>query len=510
MEMKSHCPNQKIMYFLIFLFGFLGLAKSPHAATYYISAAGSDTNSGTSKNTPWLHAPGMYGCSNNCAAKATGTGGYTQPTGGDSFILRGGDTWDTHTNTGSGEPLDFWDFWWGGTTDTSRIYIGVDKNWYTGSSWTRPKLNGMNPLSTNAVASCTYHSGTRNRFVSPGGNYLTIDNIELLGLCWEHVSDPYPAYLATGGSHNIFQNLYFHGWTHTTFEGHGGINNGDMGTGMLGDTHADCCPGTQYLYNLCDGADSDVHSFICQWGDSYETAYSTFRNAANGMIVGYVHSVHDNLFENIYYSDGPGAHSNGFEFNNEASGDNFVYNNIIRNFQDSSAIVKVWLCPNASTYFYNNLMYGVGTSGNTFDISGNYGPCGNISGVVYAYNNTFVGVGGTLSAAPRVHYVNNHFIDSAIGGTPDQDSHNLSHTLSQAAAQGYSCTTGQETAKTCYQPTSGAGGTVNQGVSEASILTTDILGVSRPQGSAWDIGAYEYVQGGDTSPPASPTGLAVK
>jgi len=34
-------------------------------------------------------------------------------------------------------------------------------------------------------------------------------------------------------------------------------------------------------------------------------------------------------------------------------------------------------------------------------------------------------------------------------------------------------------------------------------------GFSRPQGSAWDIGAYEYVPGGDTTLPAAPTGLAV-
>jgi len=26
---------------------------------------------------------------------------------------------------------------------------------------------------------------------------------------------------------------------------------------------------------------------------------------------------------------------------------------------------------------------------------------------------------------------------------------------------------------------------------------------------SWDVGAYEYVQGGDTTPPAAPTGLAV-
>ena len=40
-------------------------------------------------------------------------------------------------------------------------------------------------------------------------------------------------------------------------------------------------------------------------------------------------------------------------------------------------------------------------------------------------------------------------------------------------------------------------------------LCFDKNGVSRPQGSAWDIGAYEYVPAGDTTPPSAPSGLMV-
>jgi hypothetical protein len=40
---------------------------------------------------------------------------------------------------------------------------------------------------------------------------------------------------------------------------------------------------------------------------------------------------------------------------------------------------------------------------------------------------------------------------------------------------------------------------------------TDLLNVSRPQGAAWDIGAYEYVSGGnDDISPSAPNGLEVK
>src|SRR5208283_2265167 len=51
---------------------------------FYIAANGVDTNNGTSESAPWLHAPGMKGCSGTCSS--------TTPTAGEGFILRGGDT----------------------------------------------------------------------------------------------------------------------------------------------------------------------------------------------------------------------------------------------------------------------------------------------------------------------------------------------------------------------------------------------------------------------------------
>jgi hypothetical protein len=70
------------------------------AGTYYIANAslGNDTNDGLTKATPWQHAPGMPNCASACLAKANGTSfngiSYPAITGGDSFVFRGGDTWN--------------------------------------------------------------------------------------------------------------------------------------------------------------------------------------------------------------------------------------------------------------------------------------------------------------------------------------------------------------------------------------------------------------------------------
>ena len=57
-----------------------------------------------------------------------------------------------------------------------------------------------------------------------------------------------------------------------------------------------------------------------------------------------------------------------------------------------------------------------------------------------------------------------------------------------------------------------AANAVDSGADLNNIFTTDRDGVLRPQGSAWDIGAYEYESGytPDTTPPAAPGGLTVR
>ena len=117
----------------------LVLCSLAHATTYYVSiGSGSDSAAGTAKGTAWAHAPGMQ----------TFTGSYTCAAG-DQIILKGGETWPNASF--------MWQIPTCGTSG-SPVYVGVDKTWFTGGSWTRPILNaGGTLISNNTNGMCRYN-----------------------------------------------------------------------------------------------------------------------------------------------------------------------------------------------------------------------------------------------------------------------------------------------------------------------------------------------------------------
>ncbi len=492
-EKKRNAITYAVAIMTVISISILLLAGNAIAGTFYIAANGADTNSGTSKSSPWLHAPNMTGCSNNCAS-------YT-PQPGDNFILRGGDTWYP---SGAGTPVGLpWNLSTTNGTSSSWIYIGVDETWYVGSSWTRPMLNGGNPLSTTAVSSCAYSAGSRNVFVNcsnPVG-YVQLDNIEFLGLCWSG-TPIYGNSAYISSNCGILSNLYFHGWTHTSFSS--GTN--DYGRAIVGTTNSTVGEGDTFTHLTFDGTDSDPTSLAGIFGDCYDLNNSTFRYLSNGAICNNMHLFYNNLFEYISESSDPAEHSNGFEFNSvwsQGTSPNLVYNNTVRHMQTA---VTTWINPNTTlaTYVYNNLIYDV--------LQEPVNVCGGAEcsdGIIYIMNNTVESGAATpfdLQTASAPTFVNNHCINT-VGACTDGTSTptaltNLVETETVAAAAGY-------TEANQYVPASSSGPTVGQGTNEystvntAGLPTTDILGNPRPSSRNWDIGAYELATGGL----APPTGV---
>jgi chitodextrinase len=519
------------------------LSAKASAATYYIAASGSDSNNGTSTSTPWLHAPGMTGCSSNCLAKT--------PQPGDQFILRGGDKWHF---SGRGTPVGLpWTWNWAGTSGNN-IYIGVNQTWHAGSSWTRPVISGDNPTSTgtSGVSSCAY-ADDGETWMAINGNYVTVDFLEATGMCWKTGNGL--NIFAFGSSqpsdYGIFSNEYVHGWTRAsscTVSGcaeqpviFASYANGPLtGPGTLGGW------GTVFTNDVVDGSDASANHdlmTVFNWScyDVHDSVFSGYTN-----IVCAHHLFHDNILTSSNQSEfeNPVDHGNVFEENNSAenAGPNAWYNNLISNNDNG---VTIWLNPQASTtdYVFNNVFWGNQNSANTFDVGDP-----TATGLFLIFNNTFEnpenGPVINCGAPPNTQSLktaNNHFItdtSSAYAYTPCPNELSgsrlteLLETHAQATANGY---TSSETF--VYSPTSSSDPTVGMATNETSNFCSALSGDAataceadtryactynttdhtvtcpartsnaRPASGAWDIGAYQFT-GGDTTAPTVPAGLA--
>jgi len=542
----------------------IAAASKAYAKTYYIAANGSDSNNGTSNTTPWLHAPGMPNCSSVCAS--------TTPQAGDQFIFRGGDVWHTSNSalspyTGNVPSCNAgtcgWDWSWSGTagncdfptTTSSCIYIGVDTSWYSGGSFSRPKINLDNPTWANSsfkdsshtgwVTQCSYNDAAFTGW-NMRGNYVIVDNFEFVGKCWSSLK-AYNAdteFAADGSKGDVLEHSYFHGWTETYSGGRAQVFDK---AAMIGGT------GSLWIltYSVFDGADAGPPcnaSGNCS-GDVSDPSgtmgiqnwdHNIFRriaNTTNGTAD--VRSVHDNLFEYMYDSFDATTHSDVFfTYGNYApTGTNVTfYNNMLRHVSTGQTLAID--PPDAGQlHFFNNIVFDVGNSGNCMQLQNTTGS----DTAVYITNNTYdapctiaMDYNNNLMYL-RDNFVsqNHHFVGwtslsqiIATSGNPyltvTDNGNEVFQAQSAANGQGY-------TSSNNYQPTSTSGATYQAGAnlssscvtysSDSALCSGSTGGVTNTEGSgniptpyiasppargtAWDAGAYQY----STTQPNPPTGL---
>jgi hypothetical protein len=541
----------------------LGLlaAGSASATTYYIAANGSDSNSGTSQSSPWLHAPGMSTCTATCAS--------TSIKPGDSIIFRGGDTWhfgNSSLSPFAGFKANAWNFTASGSAGscqlnpaagsivtTSCIYIGVDQGWSSGSSWTRPVLNMDNPITTSSPSSCAYDDSNQN-IIDFHGSYLVIDNFEIMGYCWNS-SNPTEA-LVRISANDEMKNSYWHGWT--MGKGASGCGSCDsdeywaIGPVDFGSVNTYC----RVDHNVFDGSDSTFGNLFGSYGDASggifygggEIDHNVVNHASNGVKYTSAYMFHDNYMNYLYEPVPGGTHGNVMEL--PGSGwnwnvDTYYYNNIVLNANIGETVD---FYPGAAAngkagFIFNNVMSNpdghAGVNCYMLEGDGNPGP-----GMVYFFNNT--SVAGCIMRNPgrgsnTVTLQNNHFIGYSVLGaitqfvsslvTPTDDGNQIWASVSTVNSQGY--TVGNN-----YAPTSsncngvstssctiGAGANLTSicnkmdNAAAASACQNGIQGVSynasnhtavdnavTPRGSSWDAGAYQFST--SSSGPVAPTGLA--
>jgi hypothetical protein len=448
---------------------------------YFIAANGSDSNSGTSESSPWLHAPGMPNCAANCMTVSNSLSASATAAAGMGFIFRGGDTWHFGNSALSPYTGGTWTINVGGNpttclderTSSGCAYFGVDRTWFSGSSWTRPILNGDNPTTgfgtSKFAASCAFQNGANNALIATGGGRTNIylDNFEMTGLCSKDTTGggtSNDTYIVIGGTGTyglgmvVEANLYIHGWSVTSSAG---SSNSALPCNILGGG----LNGLQTITHIVvDGSDSNPS--VCAWGgfpSFYHFKDSIIRYVTQG-VGQWCHDIHDNILEH-FYNPFVTTHGNILECNSDSPGNapnqpantpNVVYNNIIRHDDPSfgpAGQVHLWLCPEGvPEYWFNNLEYDV-AGGNFWDVAGPPGySCPNTGGQ-FMFNNTLVDIvqpchlsGSNQTGGQYLTVMNEHLINTPYDGTGCKggasSATNISMSSATATLQGYTTGSG--------------------------------------------------------------------
>lgn len=497
---------------------YVSLASAGITTCYYASqSTGNDSNAGTSEGSPWKHLPGMSGCSSTCA-------GVT-PTGGDGFIMRGGDTW-----TVSGGDFTSLQLTYSGGSSGAPMYWGVDPNWYAGSSWSRPIFNCNN-------TQCDSNLGSGD-----GANgYITLDNIEITGFEMTSTSGN-PPVIEADGAYSGATNVYIHNFTTT--------NNITHSNALFSQTAGNGAIGSFWVQNVVDGSDSE-QNFMAGIVHGSTVAYNVLRYVYNGF-----NGTTNNFFGNFVehnYASGDGDHCNMVFTQGPFSGSSMlIYGNVIQHTTCAGS-VTLWLgglsCSAYNGYAFNNAVWDT-QNGNVINPPDTVGGCSTLRTWNF-FNNTVEcgpdsGPGATCFSDSGdvgnpnngiMNFNNDQWITSGTAFScavlTCNTTTSITQSLGTANGQGYS--SGSTYA---FQPTSGSGGTVGAGTNEASLCST-ISGInslagsacandtayavtynvathtavppgrsvlSRP-GGAWDIAAYQWSGSSTLAPPSfSPGG----
>ncbi len=348
---------------------------------------------------------------------------------------------------------------------------GTDVGWQTSyggmSIWTASAGEGTHAMLWFITDYYVFDGGSRDQcildanntvegqagFIRTDGSHITISNCTITKYLESKV-------VLNGGSYNTFSHLYF-------------INNYKSDIFYLWGSY------NTISYNEVDGstepADPNPSS------GNHADFVQTFDINTPGTIAT------DNLIEYNYVHDSPTRQLFMLsQMHSSSRFENWTFrNNIFANTAPGfSATVGINL--------YNNIFYNVGTLSHTYAAFIGLGSI--------AFNNAFLsGTAGLLysgGANPNIDYnyfaniTNNYAAPSyfnvssigthnILGGTPD---------FVNEALQDFHLKPGSRI--------------IDAGIAPA-ISFVDYDGVSRPQGSAWDIGAYEYYSGQSVTPPVS-------
>lgn len=478
----------------------LVLASPSWSATYYIDiTAGADTNNGTAKATPWKHIPGMPTCTNTCAS--------TTPTAGDTFILKGGETWGT---------ANFPVKWiWSGSSGNV-ITIGVDATWYTGGAWARPVWDGEDTATSDTIVATTAYAFWHCDFGATTCQYITLSNFELTRFRWSGApSAGFCAQVNAWGTTNvIIDQFYIHDWTHGAATGDCHVVSGQSGVDAATTLQNSVVDGSR---DVSGTVGSGLMQYVLTTTNNYFTNISGMALPAGGPGL-----VSGNTFAACTHSFVVGDHNNWVEsLGVPAAAANFntvIKNNFYGGASDNGCEAMLVGNPYEQLYIFNNVIWDL--SSNAPALGQNIG-AGTANARAYIYNNTIVAPTGQScmrtgsGTMVLIEYKNNHCITSGTDpgtftATTVNTATNLTQSLATVNSEGYTNAqtykysptdagdstvgTGTDLTASCSGPLADLCSDTTYGVTRTASNTVTVTRTSnpRPNGSAWDIGAYQY------------------
>jgi hypothetical protein len=470
--------------FLVLVFAIPTLVVSLPAwsATYYIDyQSGNDSNSGTDKEHAWERCPGMPGFS----------GSYSHSSG-DIFIFKGGVTWPSV----SGQ--DVLTIRYSGASGYEDQYT-VDRTWYTGAGWDYPVLDGGN-ASVIAISSSNrsniiidrlkiYNFAVDGRGIQfAGGSNITVRN------CWIE-SHAVNGFQYTNGSASYESRLYFYnnhlkdnvrvhiqidsGYVlddvrlyNNLFEGLGTIDPGTFHSDgfMIGGSN----PGPNWsvtnlkIYN---------NKFYGDWG--WGATAQVYLNDYTKDV-----EIYNNIFafENSHSHIGSPIFSPGLI--SIRNGKNIkIYSNTFSSDAwytgTDGALTGISIILNTDTVdiknnIFSRLVYGV-----------NLGADSSVTNVTSDYNLYFLRAGGYLI----YDKISARYSTLAAAQAAGYELHTTSAMI--ADPRFVALPIGNVTGSGDWRLQSSSPA-IDKGASLEGPYNFDLNGISRPQSSKWDIGAYEY------------------